>query len=86
MINKKFKIGQKIICHIYKLYDYGIITIIKKYNIKCLIYLSELNWLLQLTKPKKIFKIGEKIKCLIIDINYFDTKLILSVKRLYKNP
>ncbi|XBT18917.1 MAG: S1 RNA-binding domain-containing protein [Candidatus Shikimatogenerans sp. AspAUS03] len=85
-INKKFKIGDIVYCKVKKIQNCGIIVELLKYNIKGIVILSEMNWVTQSHIPKDFVTQNQKIKCLIIDINYSDKKLFLSIKRLLKNP
>ncbi|XBT18665.1 MAG: S1 RNA-binding domain-containing protein [Candidatus Shikimatogenerans sp. Tcar] len=85
LINKKFKIGNVIKCKIYKITNLVVKVTICNYYIKGLIYINELNWHINYSKNRNIKKIGDILKCLIIDINYYNKKVILSYKRLLLN-
>jgi len=50
-----------------------------------LLYIDNMSWL-HINKPAELLKIGEVIKCLILDIDYEKCKIHLGLKQLLKNP
>ncbi|WXB47386.1 MAG: S1 RNA-binding domain-containing protein [Candidatus Shikimatogenerans sp. Tmey] len=86
LIYKKFKIGNVVKCKIYKITNLFVNVIICNYYIKGIIYINELYWNIKyFNKNENIKKVGDIIKCLIIDINFFSKRIILSYKRLLPN-
>ncbi|XBT18167.1 MAG: S1 RNA-binding domain-containing protein [Candidatus Shikimatogenerans sp. Tser] len=85
IINKNFKIGDIIWGKIYKINNYSIKLIVEKYYIKAVIPITELFWEFDIKKHKEKIKIGDVLKCIIIDINFFKKEIILSHKRLIHN-
>ncbi|XBT18344.1 MAG: S1 RNA-binding domain-containing protein [Candidatus Shikimatogenerans sp. Tduv] len=85
LIKFKLKIGTIIKCVIYKITKFFIKVKIFNYYVKGIIPINELYWNMIFNNYKKDIKIGKKLRCLIIDVNYYERKIILSHKRLLKD-
>lgn len=80
---KKYKIGDIVEGSITGVVDFGVF--VKFNDLEGLVHISELAY--QLIKdPRDIFKIGEKVKVKIIEIDKEQDKISLSIKALKKNP
>jgi len=81
-IVEKYKMGDEVIGEITGIVDFGIFVKIED-GLEGLVHISELDWGL-VEDPRKMFKVGEKVKAKIIEIS--NGKISLSVKALKNNP
>lgn len=82
---KKINIGKIITGIVTAITDYGAFLEIKE-GIEGLLHVSEMSWDQQLKTAKNFVKIGQKLKCIILNIDKDDKKIFLSTKRLEKDP
>ena len=81
-IASKYKVGDIIEGEVSGIVDFGIFIKIED-DLEGLAHISELDWSL-VEDPSKLFKLGEKVKAKIINIQ--DNKISLSIKALKPNP
>lgn len=81
-IVSKYQLGSIVDGEITGIVDFGAFMKIED-GLEGLIHISEMDWGL-VDDPRKIFKVGEKLKAQIIEIK--DNKVSLSVKVLKENP
>ena len=79
---ENYKVGDIIEGTVSGVVDFGIFVKFGK-NLEGLVHISELGWQ-RIDQPKNLFKIGDKIKGEIIDIE--DEKISLSIKKLLSDP
>jgi len=78
----KYSVGDEIEGEVAGIVDFGIFVKIEE-GLEGLVHISELDWGF-VEDPKKMFKIGTKVKAKIIEIK--DGKISLSIKALKENP
>ncbi|KKU77935.1 MAG: RNA binding S1 domain protein [Parcubacteria group bacterium GW2011_GWA2_47_7] len=81
-IVSKYQLGSIVDGEITGIVDFGAFMKIEE-GLEGLIHISEMDWGL-VDDPRKLFKVGEKLKAQIIEIK--DNKVSLSVKVLKENP
>ncbi len=78
----KYRVGDDLECEIAGIVDFGIFLKIED-GLEGLVHISEIDWGL-IEDPRKMFKVGEKVKARIIEIK--DGKISLSLKVFKENP
>ena len=84
-IEKKIKTGEVYEGLVTKIMDYGCFVQIEE-GLEGLIHSSELDWTNKNIKPAKIFKVSQKIKFKIINIDKENKRISLSHKATLENP
>ena len=77
-----YTVGDELTGEVTGLVDFGVFVKIEE-GLEGLVHISEIDWGL-VEDPKKMFKIGEKVKVKVIEIK--DGKISLSIKALKENP
>lgn len=78
----KYNVGDDLNCDVAGIVDFGIFLKIED-GLEGLVHISEIDWGL-IDDPRKIFKVGDKVKARIIEIK--DGKISLSLKVFKDNP
>ena len=78
----KYHVGDDLECEIAGIVDFGIFLKIEE-GLEGLVHISEIDWGL-IDDPRKMFKVGDKVKARIIEIK--DGKISLSLKVFKENP
>ncbi len=78
----KYNVGDDLDCEVAGVVDFGIFLKIED-NLEGLVHISEIDWGL-IEDPRKLFKIGDKVKARVIEIK--DGKISLSLKVFKENP
>lgn len=78
----KYHVGDDLDCEVAGIVDFGIFLKIEE-GLEGLVHISEIDWGL-IDDPRKIFKVGDKVKARIIEIK--DGKISLSIKVFKDNP
>lgn len=78
----KYNVGDDLECEVAGVVDFGIFLKIEE-GLEGLVHISEIDWGL-IEDPRKIFKVGDKVKARIIEIK--DGKISLSLKVYKDNP
>lgn len=78
----KYSVGDDLDCEVAGVVDFGIFLKIED-GLEGLVHISEIDWGL-IEDPRKLFKVGDKVKARIIEIK--DGKISLSLKAFKENP
>lgn len=78
----KLQVGSIVSGNISGIVDFGAFVKFNE-NLEGLVHISELAWKL-IDDPRKLFNVGQKVKCKIIGID--DARISLSIKALEKDP
>lgn len=81
-IISKYAVGDVISGEVTGMVDFGVFVKIEP-GLEGLVHISEIHWGL-VEDPKKVFKVGERVKAKIIEMK--DGKISLSIKALKENP
>jgi len=83
--DKRYHAGQALEVEITHFVDYGAFVKTPD-NLEGFCHITEISWSKKLKKPSEIFKIGEKKKAQVIDIDVAKRKINFSIKRMEKSP
>ncbi len=81
-IVEKYNVGDEVDGEVTGMVEFGVFIKIQE-GLEGLVHISEIDWGL-VEDPKKIFKVGDKVKAKIIEVK--DGKISLSIKALKENP
>lgn len=84
-IMKKYPPGSKIKGRIRKITDFGIFVEIEE-GIDGLVHISDISWTQRIKHPSEIFKKGEVVEAVVLQIERESEKISLGIKQLEKNP
>lgn len=79
---QKYNVGDDLDCTVAGVVDFGIFLKIED-GLEGLVHISEIDWGL-IEDPRKLFKVGDKVRARIIEIK--DGKISLSLKAFKENP
>ena len=79
---EKYRVGDDLQCEVAGVVDFGIFLKIED-GLEGLVHISEIDWGL-IEDPRKLFKLGDKVKARVIEIK--DGKISLSLKVFKENP
>jgi len=78
-INKKYKVK------VVKITDYGCFCELEP-GLSTLLHSSEISWTKKNISPKKLFKVGDEIECLITEVNKEKRRVAISYRLTTENP
>ena len=84
-IQNTFKEGDKVEGKIVNIMNYGVFIEIEE-GIEGLVHISEFSWTKHIKHPSDIYKVGDKVKTIILSIDKDNKKISLGVKQLSDNP
>ena len=77
--------GDKVEGKIVNIMNYGVFIEIEE-GIEGLVHISEFSWTKHIKHPADIYKVGDKVKTIILSIDKDNKKISLGVKQLSDNP
>ena len=80
-----YEIGNKYKVKVEKITDYGCFCSLEP-GLSTLLHSSEMSWTKKNIIPKKLFKIGDKIECVITEIDKEKRRIAISHKLTLENP
>ena len=80
-----YEIGKKYKVKVDKITDYGCFCSLEP-GLSTLLHSSEMSWTKRNITPKKLFKVGDKIDCIITEIDKEKRRIAISHKLTLENP
>ena len=80
-----YEIGKEYTVQVDKVTEYGCFCSLEP-GLSTLLHSSEMSWTKRNIVPKKIFKVGDKIKCVITEIDKEKRRIAISHKMTLENP
>ncbi len=80
-----YEIGKKYKVNVDKITDYGCFCSLEP-GLSTLLHSSEMSWTKRNITPKKLFKVGDKIECIITEIDIEKRRIAISHKLTLENP
>ncbi len=84
-IKNNFSENDKVEGKIVNIMNYGVFIEIEE-GIEGLVHISEFSWTKHIKHPSDIYKVGDKVKTVILSIDQDNKKISLGVKQLSENP
>lgn len=85
IVDEKFKEGEKVSGKIRSYKEFGAFVELDE-GIEGLIPTTEISWTKRIRHPKEVFKKGQKVEAVILNIDKVNRRITLSVKRLKEDP
>ena len=80
-----YEIGKPYMAKVEKITDYGCFCSLEP-GLSTLLHSSEMSWTKKNVSPKKLFKVGDKINCVITEINKDKKRISISHRLTVDNP
>lgn len=84
-ISERLPIGKKVSGEISNLTDYGAFVNIED-GVEGLVHVSEMDWTNNNVRPAKLFKLGQEVEVVILDVQESNHRISLSMKKTQENP
>ena len=84
-IAERYPVGTKIQGRIKNITDFGIFIGIDE-GIDGLVHISDISWIQRLKHPSEVFKKGQEVQAIVLNIDKENQRFSLGVKQIQKNP
>lgn len=84
-IAERYPVGTKIQGRIKSITDFGIFIGIDE-GIDGLVHISDISWVQRLKHPSEIFKKGQEVQAIVLNIDKENQRFSLGIKQIQKNP
>jgi len=84
-IDTRYPIGVKVKGAVVNVMNYGIFIRLEE-GVEGLVHISEMSWTKKINHPGDLYKLGEQIEVVILEINKDKQEISLGVKQLENNP
>lgn len=84
-VEQKFPIGTKIKGRVVNVVPYGVFVELTR-GIEGLVHVSEISWSKRVTNPAEIFKTGDMVDVMVLNIDKDHEKISLGIKQTESNP
>ena len=85
IVKEKYPIGTRILGKIRNITDFGIFVGIDE-GIDGLIHISDISWTQRIKHPAELFKKGQEIEAVVLNIDSENERFSLGVKQLFEDP
>jgi small subunit ribosomal protein S1 len=84
-IAERYPVGTKIQGRIKNITDFGIFIGIDE-GIDGLVHISDISWIQRLKHPSEVFKKGQEVQAIVLNIDKENQRFSLGIKQIQKNP
>ncbi len=84
-IEARYPIGAKVKGAVVNVMNYGIFVRLEE-GVEGLVHISEMSWTKKINYPGDLYKAGDKIEIVILDVNKEKQEISLGIKQLETNP
>jgi small subunit ribosomal protein S1 len=84
-IEAKYPIGQEVEGTVKAIVDFGIFVDLGE-TVDALIHVSDISWTKKNVNPNEEFKVGEKVKGVVLTVDKDNSKFCLGIKQLEEDP
>ncbi len=84
-VDEKFPVGSKIKGRVVNVVPYGVFVELSR-GIEGLVHISEISWSKRVTNPAEIFKTGDEVDVMVLNIDKEHEKISLGIKQTESNP
>lgn len=82
---ERYPVGLKVEGKVVSLTDYGAFVELEE-GVEGLIHVSEMSWTRKIKHPSKILSVGDKVECVVLDIDSQAKRIALGLKQLEPDP
>ena len=83
--SEKYPAGGKVIGKVVGIVDYGVFVELEQ-GIEGLVHVTELSWSKKAQHPSKLFKVGDEVDVVVLDIKPSDRRVSLGIKQALPDP
>ncbi|MDD5772417.1 MAG: 30S ribosomal protein S1 [bacterium] len=84
-IDRKYPIGSRVNCKVSNITDFGVFVELEE-GLEGLIYITDISWTKKINHPNEVYKVGQQIEALILNVDKAKEKISLGVKQLTEDP
>lgn len=84
-VAERYKKGETVAGTVAGLSDYGVFVELET-GVEGLVHVSELTWSRRCRHPSKLYKVGDPIEVIVLDVKHAERRISISVKRLKPDP
>ena len=84
-VTERYKTGEKVTGKVAGLSDYGVFVELET-GVEGLVHVSELTWSRRGRHPSKLYKVGDPIEVIVLDVKHAERRISISVKGLKPDP
>ncbi len=84
-VDQKFPIGSRVKGRIVNVVPYGVFVELMR-GIEGLVHVSEISWSKRITNPAEIFKAGDMVDVMVLNVDKEHEKISLGIKQTESNP
>ena len=84
-IDRTYPIGSRITCKVSNITDFGIFVELEE-GLEGLVYITDISWTKKINQPNEIYKVGQQIETLVVNIDKAKEKISLGIKQLTEDP
>jgi small subunit ribosomal protein S1 len=85
LFTEKFKPGDHIQGVVRSIADYGVFVEIQD-GVDGMVHKSDISWTQRVNHPSEVFKKGQEVEAIILNVNYDEKKVSLGIKQLGEDP
>jgi small subunit ribosomal protein S1 len=84
-VPEKYFTGVRVTGKVVSLADYGAFIELEQ-GIEGLVHISEMSWSRKIKHPSKVVNVGDKVECVILDVDVVARRISLGMKQVNPNP
>ncbi|MBI4432481.1 MAG: 30S ribosomal protein S1 [Candidatus Omnitrophica bacterium] len=84
-VDKKYPIGSRVKGKVVNVVPYGVFVELER-GIEGLVHVSEISWTKRVVNPAEVFKVGDAVDIMVLNIDKEHEKISLGIKQTESNP
>ncbi len=84
-VDTKFPVGSKVKGRVVNVVPYGVFVELSR-GIEGLVHVSEISWSKRITNPAEVFKTGDSVDVMVLNVDKEHEKISLGIKQTESNP
>ncbi len=84
-VDQKFPVGSRLKGRVVNVVPYGIFVELAR-GIEGLVHISEVSWSKRVTNPAEVFKVGDMVDVMVLNVDKEHEKISLGIKQTESNP
>ncbi|MCS7214734.1 MAG: 30S ribosomal protein S1 [Thermodesulfovibrio sp.] len=85
IVSKKYKVGDRVSGKVKTITDFGVFVRLPE-GVDGLVHISDISWTKHIDHPSQVFKKGQKVDAIILNLEPDKEKLSLGIKQLTEDP
>ncbi len=84
-VDERYPIGSRVKGRVVNIVDYGAFIELEE-GVEGLLHVSEMSWTRRIVHPNRVFKRGDEIEAIVLDIDRNSQRISLGLRQLQENP